>query len=88
MRGLEWFGITLAAAALIVALMGCAVDPALIEALSKDQATACITVSAVWGTASIARSNITNGDVKCGALEVHSPGQVNVPVSVRAIPGQ
>lgn len=54
----------------------------LIDALAKDPATVCGSVTTVTGTVNFARTNITSGDVKCDGLEVHSPGQTTVPVRV------
>lgn len=40
----------------------------------------------IYGTVTFARTNIQNGDVTCDGLEVHSPGQTIVPVTVKAVP--
>jgi hypothetical protein len=67
---------------LCLGLTGCAGNAAVIEALAKDQATVCSKLTTIYGTVTFARTNITNGDVECDSLKVHSQGQTTIPVSV------
>jgi hypothetical protein len=59
-------------------------NAAVIEALAKDPATACLNVNTIYGTLRMARTNITNGDVACGAdgLTVKSQGNTSIPVTI------
>lgn len=66
----------------VVVLAGCANLPATIDALAKDPATVCGTLSTPWGTQTFARTNITTGSVECGPLKVEAPGQTQLPVTV------
>jgi hypothetical protein len=66
-------------------ILGCSIDPAVFEALAKDNATFCARITTIYGTMTVSRTNIVNGDVKCDALEVHSPGSTVVPVRVEPV---
>lgn len=46
-------------------LSGCAGTAQLIEALGKDPATACVSLTSIYGTMRIARSVATSGTVTC-----------------------
>lgn len=67
---------------LVLSLAGCAGNAAVIEALSKDEATFCFKLTSLYGTVTAARTKISSGDVTCDGLQVHSAGQVSVPVTV------
>ncbi len=86
MKALDWFGLGLLFAAFLVLVSGCAFDAATIEALSRDNATFCARISSIYGVVAVSRTNITTGTVKCDGLEVYSPGDVVVPVTVKAVP--
>ena len=50
-----------------VALMvsGCAGTAAVVRALAKDPATACVTVQTIYGTAKVFRTAAPNAEVTC-----------------------
>ncbi len=64
-------------------LTGCAPN---LEALAKDSATFCATVTTVYGTVKFARSNLLGGDVTCNDLTMHSTGGTQIPVTVVPMP--
>ena len=74
----------LALVVLVLALTGCSSTniSELVDALAKDPATVCVNFVSMWGTVSAARTNIVSGDVTCDKLQVHSPGQTTLPVTV------
>jgi len=49
---------------LALALAGC-IDPAIIRALAKDPASACITVTTIYGTLKVYRTGMPVGTLNC-----------------------
>ena len=46
-----------------VLLSGCTAG--MLEALAKDPATVCMTVTTIYGTVKVARTGLTSGNVTC-----------------------
>lgn len=67
--------------ALAPLLGGCSSVPGIIEALAKDPATACVTVTTIYGTARAYRTAIPNGSVSCtqDGMTVRSGGAAATP---------
>jgi len=55
----------LALLGLVLLSAGCAGNAALIEAMAKDPASVCVTVTSVYGTVKVYRTAIAGGSVKC-----------------------
>ena len=72
---------------ILVGCASCAGNAELIRAMASDPATACITITSIYGTVRISRTNIQNGDVSCSqdGLAVKSQGVTSVPVKVTPI---
>lgn len=70
--------VLLAAVALLFA--GCTSVPGIIEAMAKDPATVCISISGPY-PAVISRTNLTNGEVNCSGqgMVVKSPEPPKTP---------
>lgn len=72
---------------LLPMLAGCASLDKVIAQLAKDPATACITVTTIYGTIKVYRTALPNGSVSCNqdGLAVKTggaDGTVTVPVTV------
>jgi hypothetical protein len=59
----------------VLTLCGCAGNAAIVEALAKDDASVCLTITSIYGRVQLARSKITSGEVTCttdGGLSVRA----------------
>lgn len=69
-------------------LAGCStfgLSPEQIDALAKDPATVCTSITSVYGKFQFARTNIVNGNVACSqdGLTVKSDAsQIGVPITI------
>jgi hypothetical protein len=70
---------------LLFFLTACSNLDNVVKELAQDTATVCAKIATIYGTMSIARTNIKEGDVKCDGLEVHSQGQTSIPVTIKAV---
>lgn len=55
----------LGALAVVLALTGCTGTASVIKAMAKDPATACITVTTIYGTVRVYRTAAANASVTC-----------------------
>lgn len=72
-----------------LALVGCAGQAEVIDALAKDPATASVVITTVYGTVRICRTNLAAGKVSCtgdGLTIESTPAQASVPIVITPSP--